>query len=684
MNIRNRLFLSYVLLVVLVIIYGGILLTFRNIQHSIDHDMEDLYASKDVWNDMLISLNEMQLNWADGETYENFKGKYQNLDQRLLEMSSGGQRHLLVNLLGSSEHLQMRKSDLYQTWLFARESVLLISGTVETDEFRQAVKPLEKQPGLQRLNHLWSEQYYSGEPEARKDAYIIRLVLDQIEFFPIYSETLNHLFSVIIDETEQMIRKIEQFQVVVTTLFFLLFLLVYMVFAIRFSKSLSRPIITLSMRLSSFIGRTLKMERNSHDDELKLLEQSVISLMDHYTYLAELAGRLAEGEIDSPILALPKQGVVGDALKDINRYLSELAQTSQWIREGNYGAAIRVKSDKDILAKNFNVMSEVIRDKISTLRNIFEAVDEGIVAADESGRIIEANSNFLQLTGLEGIDWKTLKAYRLQSFLKKADLTHAEMHKEGGHKVVYSEIVDLEGKVSPVKILSSVVPGGPGKKNQQMYFITNESLRVRMERERESLRAHAVEAELRALRAQINPHFLFNTLNSIAHLIESGREGAVKMIEELADLFRYSLSSTRRNRVPISEELMMIRQYLNIEKIRFGEKLQAQIIADAADTHVSIPPMLLQPIVENAVKYGADRNGLITIIIRVERKGSERLITIQDFGTQVVDSSLLLSQKGTGIRNVNQRLQTIYDQGLVFSQNEPQGLSVSMTIRGEE
>lgn len=682
MNIRKRLILSYILLVILVMFYGSILLTFRNIQRSVDHDMEKLYTSKDVWNDVLISLNELQLNWASGETYKVFKRKYQKLELMLWEMNHNSD----TSALSHSDHLQMRKHDLYQTWLIASESINQISNIIETAEFKDISKILEKQPGLQSFSNLWNELYYSSKQENQRKAYIISQVIDKIEFFPIYSETLNHLFSVIIEETDQMATNIEHVQFLITIVFFVLFLLIYMIFAIRFSNSLSQPIIKLSMRLSSFIGRNLKLESSTHDNEITLLENSADSLIDHYTYLAELASRLAKGELNSPILKLQNQGVVGDALKNINRYLTELAETSQWIREGNYGASIQVKSNNDTLAENFNIMSKVINEKISTLRNIFEAVEESIVVTDQNGSIIEANSNFLQLTGLNGRERPNLENYHIQNFLKDQVLKNIRVDHFDMQKVIYTEINDLKKGSTPVKVVSSAIPVSHGNRNhepqfQQMYFITNESLRMRMEREREKLRSHAVEAELRALRAQINPHFLFNTLNSIVHLIESERNGAVKMIEQLADLFRYSLSSTRRNRVSLTEELTFIRQYLHIEKMRFGDKLFFKFLIDEKDASLSIPPMLLQPIVENAVKHGADEDGNIRIIIQVERKNRTWLISIKDYGNQALNFSLLHSNNGTGIRNVNRRLETIYHQGLRFRHNEPQGLCVTIPIQ---
>lgn len=678
MNIRKKIFLSYIFFILLAVVLSLGLMFFSFVQKRIDRDIQDLYTAREIWNDLLVSMNNLQFNWADGETYREFYQKYYSLENLLSDMS---ELKKPVPFSGSYD-LNDRRQDLYRTWSMAAESILKIVEIVESPDFIRVVKEVEKQPGLQRLNHLWMELFYSEDPGGEKDAYILGQLIDQIEFFPIYSETLNHLFRVIIKETDHIFTRIETTRLVMSILFFALFLLIYMSLALRFSGSISKPIIDMSVKLSAFMGRNLKIESYSHTDELELLSFSVNNLIEHYTYLSELAGRLAVGELNSPIMDLREQGVVGNALKDINRYLQELAETSEWIKDGNYGAEVRVKSDVDILAQNFNIMSRVIFEKITTLSNMFDAVNESIVVIDKDGRFIEANGKFFQLIradnrGRDGLPEGTLHDY----------LAASGPDTENCMKMVqnplYTELKDLKDVPIPVKIIPRPMPKIPGRKDNMMLFITNESVRVRVKREREKLKAHAMEAELRALRAQINPHFLFNTLNAIAHLVESRPEGAVHMIEKLSDLFRYSLASTRRNLVSLAEELDIIRQFFDIEKLRFGDTLSVEYEVEEGLENHAVPPMLIQPIVENAVKYGIDENGEIHIHISISRKGSGLLITVSDRGSLVVDHPMLLKQKGTGIRNVNQRLKSLYNRQLSFIQNEPRGLKVLIKIPGE-
>ena len=655
--------------------YASILLFFSIQQNRIEKDIAKLYLSKEIWNDLQISMNELPINWANGKTYQKFEVKYNNLENLLKQISSN--KFDKTPFLNKS--LSKRKEDLYSTWSISKESVQNIISIINNSDFQRVIKSVEKMPGLQRINHLQMELFNSNNTGAKKDAYILQQLLEEIEFFPIYSETINHLFNVIIKETDKITIFIGQIRFIISIIFFFLFLLLYMLLSLRFSNSIAKPIIKLSMDLSSFMGKTLKLESYSHTDELKFLTLSVSNLIKHYTYLSGLAERLSLGELTSPIMELKEQGVVGNSLKDINLYLNELAETSQWIKEGNYGAEVRIKSDKDILAKNFNIMSRVISEQITTLRNMFQTVEESIVVIDYEGNIIEANNKFKLLTNSESSVNKSFLNLNIISYLEEKTSINDILNYTDG-KEYYINIKEIDGNLIPIKIISRLMPEISGQKRGIMLFITNESLKFRIEREKEELKSHAIEAELRALRAQINPHFLFNTLNAIAHLIESKSDEAVDMIERLSELFRYSLASTRRNTVPLSEELDIIKQYLDIEKMRFGNNLMIEYFIDKNLTRINIPPMLIQPVVENAVKYGVDTKGDINISIEISRINKNLIISISDKGSQVVNHQMLMEHKGTGIKNVNQRLKSLYNNQLSFIQNNPQGLKVVIEI----
>ena len=137
-----------------------------------------------------------------------------------------------------------------------------------------------------------------------------------------------------------------------------------------------------------------------------------------------------------------------------------------------------------------------------------------------------------------------------------------------------------------------------------VFYFTALSLRRAAHLEAETLRLqlHGREAELRALQAQVNPHFFFNSLNSVRALIFEDREAAAQMIDQLANLMRHALQSSQHATVPLAAELDAVRAYLAIEQIRFEERLRVSFDITPGIDHVRVPPMALQTLVENAVK----------------------------------------------------------------------------------
>jgi len=202
------------------------------------------------------------------------------------------------------------------------------------------------------------------------------------------------------------------------------------------------------------------------------------------------------------------------------------------------------------------------------------------------------------------------------------------------------------------------------------------------ERQEEQLRALATQAELTALKAQINPHFLFNTLNTIAQLIHTDSAQAEAMVERLAEMFRYVLSGTERGPVPLQEELAFLEGYLEIERARFGDRLRItrEVAAEALD--VPVPSLLLQPLVENAIRHGRGDDGSIDLTIRVQSQGDEVVVAIADHGPGMPPHRKVDKGPGHGLRNVNERLRRTYGEGygLQVAAGQPQGTVVIVRI----
>jgi two-component system, LytTR family, sensor kinase len=175
------------------------------------------------------------------------------------------------------------------------------------------------------------------------------------------------------------------------------------------------------------------------------------------------------------------------------------------------------------------------------------------------------------------------------------------------------------------------------------------------ERQAAALRRAAKAAELRSLRYQVNPHFLFNTLNSLSALVMTGRkEPAERMIQTLSDFYRTSLTGDPTADVMLAEEVRLQRLYLEVESVRFPERLDVRFDLPDALADACVPGLILQPLVENAVKHGVSTTrDRVTIAIRAEQWGERLLLTVENDG----GGSPREGGTGIGLANVRDRLQ---------------------------
>lgn len=170
------------------------------------------------------------------------------------------------------------------------------------------------------------------------------------------------------------------------------------------------------------------------------------------------------------------------------------------------------------------------------------------------------------------------------------------------------------------------------------------------------------EAELFKLRQQLAPHFLFNSLNSISALTGSQPELARKMIQQLSDFLRSNLKEEEQQSVLLAEELQYLELYLDIEKVRFGHRLSTVIHRDEESLVMTLPPMLLQPIVENAIKFGLyDTTGTVTITIRARAENNHLVISVQNpFDPE---TSRPKQGAGFGLSSIQRRLYLLFARG---------------------
>jgi two-component system, LytTR family, sensor kinase len=202
------------------------------------------------------------------------------------------------------------------------------------------------------------------------------------------------------------------------------------------------------------------------------------------------------------------------------------------------------------------------------------------------------------------------------------------------------------------------------------------------ERELEASRARAqlTEARLSALKMQLRPHFLFNTLNSISALLERHPREARRVLAELAELLRASLRSEARHVIPLEEELDFLERYLGIERVRFGDRLDVEVEVDPAIRRAAVPSFLLQPLVENGIRHGILRgDGVGWLRISAARENGTLVLHVMDNGPGAASEPM---REGIGLATTRRRLGELYgpDHTLALSDRREGGLDVRVEI----
>jgi LytS/YehU family sensor histidine kinase len=189
-------------------------------------------------------------------------------------------------------------------------------------------------------------------------------------------------------------------------------------------------------------------------------------------------------------------------------------------------------------------------------------------------------------------------------------------------------------------------------------------------------------AELNMLKMQIHPHFLFNTLNTISALVHKNPDDADKMISRLSDLLRTSLDYSGKHFVTLREEIEFLILYLEIQKVRFKERLKVNNNLDPASLEIQVPAIILQPIVENSIKHVLEKTKDVCEI-KISSSVNNNILTLHvtDNGPGILESNYI-NKEGVGLSNVKSRLSQIYnnDQSLKIKNVQEGGLLVSIEI----
>lgn len=206
-------------------------------------------------------------------------------------------------------------------------------------------------------------------------------------------------------------------------------------------------------------------------------------------------------------------------------------------------------------------------------------------------------------------------------------------------------------------------------------------------REREVHQAHVqasvASADLERLRIQLQPHFLFNTLQAAITLVQQDPQAAEDVLLRLSQLLRVALDEMEANEIPLSRELEILDLYVGIQRRRFGERLAVEVHADASVLNIAVPPLILQPLVENAIRHGiGKRKGPDVIEIFARQHENDLQIEVWNRNSVVEELETPLDRRGVGLRNTRARLEHSYGPGssLIFRPLSPAGAVAIIVI----
>ena len=239
----------------------------------------------------------------------------------------------------------------------------------------------------------------------------------------------------------------------------------------------------------------------------------------------------------------------------------------------------------------------------------------------------------------------------------------------------------------PFNILSyGAVVAGVHAVDYYRRFLERERAAAAYQLRASQLEGQLARAQLDALKMQLHPHFLFNTLNSISALIHEDPEAADVMVSRLSDFLRLVLENAGAQEVPLKDEVRFLDRYLDIQRTRFRERLRAEVSCDPETLDARVPNLLLQPLVENAIRHAVEpRAGGGAVRVRAVRAGSRLALEVRDDGPGL--SCTRANGTGVGLANTRARLQRLYGADHdIHLENDPAGglvLSISLPFRAD-
>ena len=209
----------------------------------------------------------------------------------------------------------------------------------------------------------------------------------------------------------------------------------------------------------------------------------------------------------------------------------------------------------------------------------------------------------------------------------------------------------------------------------------------RQHREKElrasQLETQMVEIQLQSLKTQLQPHFLFNALNTISAYVRKNPDIAIKMTARLSDLLRLTLETKTQMEIPLREELKIVSNYLEIERLRFADRMEVKLDIAPDTEDALVPALLLQPLAENAVRHGISRKIVKgTILISTRYRDGKLELRVEDDGMGMKETTAASHSGGIGLRNLRERLDRLYgeESAMVLHSQEGRSFAVKITL----
>jgi PAS domain S-box-containing protein len=356
--------------------------------------------------------------------------------------------------------------------------------------------------------------------------------------------------------------------------------------------------------------------------------------------------------------------------------LAQCMTLAQELEAGHLDRRLKIRGSDEVsrLARGLNAMAESLEDSRSALeeaermyRGIFENAVEGIFVTNPEGVFVHANPALAQVLGYDSpaeIIGTPVTQYYSE---ERREILLAELQKHGtvkGFEIPFRR-KDGTGRIGSLYVRADKDSEGRITRIQGIGEDITEQKQIEEERRRaEEAQRLFVQAQLQALRYQINPHFLFNVLNSLSALSESDPGRVPGLIRRLSGYLRSTLAAGESGLVPLAEELEAITNYLNLEKVRFEDDLAISIHAPDALHDAMIPELLIQPLVENAVKHGMKTSPMpLQVDVSCREENGSLEIAVSNTGRWIGrDNGNGNGDGGVGLENIRKRLSLTYGE----------------------